>query len=334
MLTINAKNVSDALTQGLELMQDPALVECSESRNGPVIEFTQPVATTYRRPLERVLLCPVRDANPFFHIAEAAWMLAGRADVAPLARILPSIANYSDDGVTFHGAYGARIMEQIKLLRPRFATDPNTRRVVVSIWDTDRDGTYYGKDLPCNNLLYFWARHGVLHLTVCCRSNDMVWGAYGANAVQFSYFLEYAAALLGFEVGTYTQVSNNLHLYVKEPAAQRLLEAHHGLKRPDPYLQCATWDKVPLCRDPAVLLQEARLAMGILEPWRQPWAEPWIAGVLVPALQAHAAYREGRFLVAHALSKHIAATDWRLACQQWVERRAAAKGLDIATLPS
>jgi hypothetical protein len=59
--------------------------------------------------MERVLFDSVRDANPFFHFMEALWILAGRSDVEWLAQWLPSIADYSDDGVSFHGAYGMRL---------------------------------------------------------------------------------------------------------------------------------------------------------------------------------------------------------------------------------
>ena len=51
-------------------------------------------------PCERVLLYPERNANPFFHLYESLWMLAGRNDVAGPARYAKNMNNYSDNGVT------------------------------------------------------------------------------------------------------------------------------------------------------------------------------------------------------------------------------------------
>ena len=52
-------------------------------------------------------------------------------------------------------------------------------------------------------------------MSIVNRSNDMIWGAYGANAVHMSMLLEYMAAMTGFQVGIYYQISNNLHAYKK-----------------------------------------------------------------------------------------------------------------------
>jgi len=56
----------------------------------------------------------------------------------------------------------------------------------------------------------------VLNMTVFNRSNDMVYGALGANVVHFSVLQEYMAACIGVEVGTYYQVSSNMHVYLDE----------------------------------------------------------------------------------------------------------------------
>ena len=50
-------------------------------------------------------------------------------------------------------------------------------------------------------------------MTVCNRSNDMLWGAYGANAVHMSMLQEYLASRLEIAVGEYTQISDSFHVY-------------------------------------------------------------------------------------------------------------------------
>src|ERR1039457_2230941 len=104
MHVIQARNVNDALASGLEYLADKGVEE--QSRNGPVIVAPGPVTTVYERPLERVLFSPLRDANPFFATMESLWMLAGHNDVVFPAYFAKNMMNYSDGGVTLHGAYG------------------------------------------------------------------------------------------------------------------------------------------------------------------------------------------------------------------------------------
>jgi hypothetical protein len=54
----------------------------------------------------------MRDANPFFHVMETLWMLAGRNDLPWLVRFNKRFASYSDDGGnTQPGAYGYQMAE-------------------------------------------------------------------------------------------------------------------------------------------------------------------------------------------------------------------------------
>ena len=104
MKVLSVRNVHEALPRALKLLQQQGIER--PSRNGPVLQAPWPVTTVYQNPLERVVFWPERDANPFFHLYESLWMLAGRNDIAPLTRYAKNMANYSDDGETQHGAYG------------------------------------------------------------------------------------------------------------------------------------------------------------------------------------------------------------------------------------
>ncbi len=220
-------NVNQALSEGLYYLRGEGQLQ--SSRNGPVLVSPVPVTTVYRFPRERVLFSPVRDANPFFHLMESLWMLAGRRDVAFPQFFNTRFDNYSDDGVTVHGAYGHRWREnlgfdQLKAIGERLRKDPTDRRCVLQMWDASeqdlygmddlRRGMRGGKDVPCNTHAYFLVNNGNLEMTVCCRSNDIVWGAYGANAVHMSIMMEYVAAIVGVPVGCYRQMSNNYHAYL------------------------------------------------------------------------------------------------------------------------
>jgi thymidylate synthase len=100
------------------------------------------------------------------------------------------------------GAYGFRWKkywnkDQIKIVIGMLKENPYDRRAVLQMWDPHEDLARKGKDVPCNTHIYFKIREGKLCMTVCNRSNDMLWGAYGANVVHMSMLQEYVAHCLG-----------------------------------------------------------------------------------------------------------------------------------------
>lgn len=219
MHVLDVLTVNDALPAGLAYLANEG--RRANSRNGAVLVAPGPVATVYKRPTGRVLFDPVRDINPFFHLFEALWIIQGRQDVGFLKLFNSKMAEYSDNGYTFHAAYGHRLryaqgFDQIEAAVNLLKKDPDSRRAVLQIWDASSDYRD-SKDLPCNDMIFLRINEGALDLTVANRSNDVIWGAYGTNAVQFSILQEYIAALLGVGIGTYTQISHNYHVYTDLP---------------------------------------------------------------------------------------------------------------------
>ncbi len=223
----------------------------SKSRVGDVIQIARPVLITYLCPTERVLFNQARDANPFFHVMEALWMLVGRDDVAPMVYYASDYGNItSDDGETANGAYGRRWREgyvkctssmmghceenhadQLGLIIQHLKVKPESRRAVLSMWNIQDDllniGGFHAakvgndkwevdpgvKDVCCNLSATFQLLEGKLDMTVFNRSNDLIWGSLGANVVHFSFLQEYVAAHLQVPMGVYNQISTNLHVY-------------------------------------------------------------------------------------------------------------------------
>ena len=208
------------------------------SRNGPVLRAPVPVCTTWTPRHCSVSLSPVRDANPFFHLFEACWMLAGRNDVEFLAQYNARMAEFSDDGDVLHGAYGFRWREwfnfdQLKELVSELRRNRATRRAVLTMWSPEGDitqaegvssGGLRGKDIPCNTQAYFSIRGGALDMTLMARSNDAVWGAYGANIVHFGLLHGWMAWAAGVPLGVLYQISNDLHIYAERPDVVKLRE--------------------------------------------------------------------------------------------------------------
>lgn len=220
MKVITARNVHQALPLGISMLRQEGIRR--ESRNGPVMVAPCPVTTVYEKPEERVVFWPERDANPAFHLFEALWMLAGREDLAPLLRYVKDFGRFSDDGVTLHGAYGHRWrhafgMDQLNVIAERLIADPDDRRCTLQMWDAPRDLGGRGRDVPCNTIASFQRdAAGRLDMTVFCRSNDIILGAYGANAVHFAFLQEYMALWIGCPMGVYRQVSVNWHAYLND----------------------------------------------------------------------------------------------------------------------
>jgi thymidylate synthase len=115
-----------------------------ESRNGPVYVIDQPVVFSLWNPIKRVLTDPIRNANPFFHVMEFVWMMAGSNDIQWIAHFNKQMLAYSDDGETQHAAYGHRwrrhfTVDQVKKAIVMLGKNRNDRRVVISMWDSRTD---------------------------------------------------------------------------------------------------------------------------------------------------------------------------------------------------
>lgn len=328
MKVIHARNVHEALPAALRELLAEGVTR--DSRNGPVLMFDEPVTTVYRHPAERVLFWPEREANPFFHLVESAWMLAGRNDVETVAAFVGRMRTFSDDGVTFHGAYGHRWRhhfdrDQLPLIIEALRKDPTDRRQVLSMWDARADLGRQGKDLPCNLQAIFQVNaYGALDMTVTNRSNDIIWGAYGANAVHFSYLHEFVARGVGVPLGKYRQVSANFHAYQNVLEQVRALAYVDDAALDNPYRreEVAPFPlmSIPYQQwlDELDVFMEHGPVLGL--------TDPFFRRVLAPVVRAHAIYKDGdagdnRYARALEALQECRATDWRLACEQWINRR-------------
>lgn len=339
---IRARNVQEAYFHGLKYLRKRGAVE--DSRAGPVMVAPGPVMTEYARPLERVLVDGLRDANPFFHLMEAMWMLAGRNDVESIQYYNSRMSYFSDDGVAFNAAYGHRWRrffgtDQIVNAVEQLRADPTTRRTVIQMWKGGEDGMGKSKDYPCNTACFFrahrWRGTGnwVLDMTITNRSNDVIWGAYGANAVHMSVLHEFVAAMAGMITGKMYQLSNNYHAYldvlgkVGEPSSA----AAHAYSRslsPTPLFK--RWP----FRPPANVL-------AAVEGWWDDDTEGNWVDVLTEVMtpegwhtinQVRASWRAWKGVGPHPRDRMLAleiadkipGEDWARACTEWLHRRRGA----------
>lgn len=192
---------------------------------------------TLLRPLERCIVVPGRNNNPFAAIYESLWVIAGRNDIGDLTAYLPRAGNFSDDGLTWRAGYGPRLRawrgyDQVAGVVKTLMADPLSRRGVISIFDPELDNRP-SKDVPCTNWLQFTCRDGLLDLAVTVRSNDLMWGFSGINTFEWSVLQEMVAFWLGVGVGTVTYFIGSLHIYERHfDRVGRLLTTAPA---PDPY---------------------------------------------------------------------------------------------------
>ena len=324
MRVIHAKNVNEALAEGLRRLHTDGSLELS--RNGYVLAMDTPVTTVYKKSQERVLFCPIRDANPFFHLMEAMWMLAGRQDLEFPRLFNSRFGEYSDDGITVPGAYGFRWRnyfqyDQLEAILYELRRDPGSRRAVLAMWDGTDDllRAHAGsKDIPCNTHIYFRVNKSALDMTVCCRSNDILWGAYGANAVHMSFLQEYMAARLGVDIGEYNQVSNNFHIYTSVVPVDEMLARAKSANENDLYRTGIT--PMPLCGEHD---DPEQLDRDIIEFMEYPLHTSNNRFINEVARPMYRAYNERKGKTGSGLSaaSEITADDWRLTCMAWIIRR-------------
>jgi hypothetical protein len=167
-------------------------------------------------------------------------------------------------------------------------------------------------------------------MTVCCRSNDIIWGAYGANAVHFSFLLEFIASATGIPMGVYRQFSNNFHLYTNIVPRDNLMAMARDVIGSDKYLMKdgPHINKVlanPPLRKVPLIQTNLETFEGDLQRFMdgrpQSFDEPFFTTVAAPMYDAHALYRDKDYDGAINRALDIKADDWRMACVEWLTRR-------------
>ena len=331
MYVINADNVNDALEQGLNLIA--AKGEHVPSRNGMTLELPAPVTTVYKNPAQRVLVSSARDANPFFHLMESLWILAGREDVKFLGEFNKRMVDFSDDTKIFNAPYGYRLrkafgQDQLQRVIDILTNDPNSRQAVCQIWDS-ADLNKNTMDKACNMSIVFRMRKQRLDMTVYNRSNDMIWGAYGANVVQFSMIQEYVAASLGVNMGTYSQVSNSFHVYTEGAAGDVYNRTNTGFQGNfNPYEYCerlVTMSHAGMRFFNQDLKQFFKLYddFGLVEVNQcSDWRSAYFEDLVMPMLLVYLVHKSAGPIEASKHLKLLVADDWRMVCGTWLETRA------------
>lgn len=237
---VTGRTLNDTIYSSFQLLESHGTER--PSRNGPM-KCLYDTTLVLKDPRSRHLSLRGRTSNIYQMIAETFWVMAGANAIDPyLSFFLPRAKNYSDDGETWHGAYGPRMyaMNQVEDAVNAFVQEGiDSRRSFITISDPSLDNDraiqeLYGaghaaKDKPCNREMHFFITPGAdastsrLNMKVIQRSGDSIFGAGSINPFEFSFFQE---AFLGFlqhalgmnpqlklELGEYRWNVTNYHVY-------------------------------------------------------------------------------------------------------------------------
>ncbi len=330
------------------------------SRNGPVMMIEEPVTITYTHPRERVLFNQARDANPFFHLYEALWMLAGRNDVAPLAYYNSKIKEYSDDGKTFNGAYGYRWrkmpynrpesdeLDQLEEVISHLKGDPESRRAVVQMWHPELDllnvGTKFSKfshyqdrkgskDVCCNLSVMFSVREavnvpGMGPLPTNKRFLDMTVTnrsndmIWGMLGANYVHFT-FLQEYMAANIGV--EVGKYHHITNNLHVYESTWEPEKWFPESKVLDRYEYYKQIPLIKEPAVFEKELpefveRHTDGS-DIVSVEWQEPFLDKVAEPMLLAFHDHKARHYDMALVMCKEIKADDWRIAATNWIKKR-------------
>jgi thymidylate synthase len=233
-------------------------------------------------------------------------------------------------------------IDQLDIIVDHLKKNPNSRRAVLQMWNVEDDlmAVDESKDVCCNTAVYFSIRTEVydvdtggqrpegefyetseevkfLDMTVTNRSNDIVWGMLGANAVHFSFLQEYMADRIGVEVGVYNQISNDAHVYLERWTPEKWLKPSDDIDYED-----LTPLKVSrkLVEDPEVFDKEVCMLVNERDYTRN-YSEPFLQNVVVPTLTAFQLHKDRKYNLALSQIYSIESEDWREVCSNWIAKR-------------
>lgn len=185
----------------------------SAPRNRKTLELL-----AYRRTFDMqfpVITVAQRELGYKFMCAEAAWILAGRNDVATIKPFSKAIAKFSDDGETFFGAYGPKVTDQLPYCAATLKQDPYSRQAVINIWRENPKST---KDCPCTLSLQFILRQPFVHTVATMRSSD-AWLGWPYDCFNFTMITVALLLILRelecprYALGSLTLQAGSQHLY-------------------------------------------------------------------------------------------------------------------------
>jgi hypothetical protein len=149
---------------------------------------------------------------------------------------------------------------------------------------------------------------GALNLTVCNRSNDVVWGMVGANIVHMTMLQELIALAVGVPVGKYYVMTNNAHVYQDLPDVSRMLKTERAHRN--------YYEGVPLLAE-GETYTDFRIDCESFLQGRDFYSTNWMNTVAAPMRDLYLARKRGEPVSEDCIAA-IADKGWRIAAFEWI----------------
>lgn len=236
------------------------------------------------------------------------------------------------------GSYKAKSVKSGKISES--ITEPLAKQIIIACVEEGKEEDVYDFTVPethnaatldgfvvhnCNTQVVFDTRGNRLNMTVFNRSNDIWYGAYGANAVHFSMLQEFVSSAINMRIGHYRQISNNLHLYTELYDAKRYVDHPPNYPEYDLYSQGdARTSPMMIDADYKRFLSECETFC--CEPYNEKikYHNPFFTYVAQPMAMVSRVRKSGAGDGRGYASK-IRAEDWRKAVMMWINNRELAK---------
>lgn len=199
-----------------------------------IVDMTHPVIVNADRKLGYKFMC-----------AEAAWILSGDNRVSTIRPFSKDIANYSDDGLLYFGAYGPKFRDQLHHILRALEIDSDSRQAVMTLWRPNPPQT---KDVPCTISLSWMIRDEELICFANMRSSD-VWLGVPYDWFNFSMMSAYILIMLrqrtgkSYGLGSLYFYAQSQHIYERDfENASKLVSEHQDQLFPPPELD---WTEFP-----------------------------------------------------------------------------------------
>ena len=221
MKLFEGQSVSEVWDKSFDFLLDEVNHIKQNSRVGGTLEIMK-VVFSVSNSRDRWVINRQPMISPAFAIAELFWILDGRDDAGFINTWNPLMKKYSGDDDNYHGAYGERLkhnlkFDQIERAYEALLNNPNSRQVVLQIWDGDKDlpknqGQPNAADIPCNTTSMLKIRNNKLEWSQMMRGNDLFRGT-PYNFIQFTTLQEIMAGWLNVDIGEYFYFTDSLHIY-------------------------------------------------------------------------------------------------------------------------
>lgn len=139
-----------------------------------------------------ILTIPERKLGYKFMFREAWWIMDGRNNVEDIKDYSKVISSFSNDGFHYDGAYGPRVVDQIRYIIDSFEIDINTRQAILTIW---RANPRVSKDIPCTVSIQWLIRDNTIYCIDTMRSSD-IWLGWPYDIQNFTMLTGYIMLLL------------------------------------------------------------------------------------------------------------------------------------------